>query len=117
MDDDNPTLFGKILRGELPADRVWEDERCIAFRDINPAAPTHILVIPRQHIATANEFAEADKALLGHLLWVASQIAEQQGVSQDGYRLVINCNADGGQTVYHLHIHLLAGRGMGWPPG
>ena len=117
MSDDNPTIFGKILRGELPSDRVWEDEHCIAFRDINPAAPTHVLVIPRKHIATSNDFAEEDKTLLGHIMWVASQIAKREGVAEDGYRLVMNCNPAGGQTVYHIHLHVLGGRGMSWPPG
>lgn len=117
MSDDNPTLFGKILRGEIPADRVWEDEHCIAFRDINPAAPTHVLVIPRKHIESANAFVEDDKELLGHLMWAASQVAKQEGIADDGYRLVVNCNPAGGQTVYHLHIHVLGGRGMSWPPG
>ncbi len=117
MSDDNPTLFGKILRGEIPAERVWEDEHCIAFRDINPATPTHVLVIPRRHIESANAFRESDKELLGHLMWVASQIAKQEGVADDGYRLVVNCNPAGGQTVDHLHMHILGGRPMGWPPG
>ena len=117
MSDENETIFGKILRGEIPSTRVWEDDECIAFRDITPAAPTHILVIPRAYIPTANDFALEDKALLGHLLWVASQVAKQEGVADDGYRLVINCNPAGGQTVYHLHIHVLGGRGLAWPPG
>lgn len=116
-DTHNPTLFGRILRGELPATRVWEDDQCIAFRDINPAAPTHILVIPRKYIPSANAFDSADEPLLGHLLVVASRIAQQEGIAEDGYRLVINCNPAGGQTVYHLHLHLLGGRGMSWPPG
>lgn len=117
MDETNPTLFGKILRGEIPSTRVWEDEHCIAFRDINPAAPEHTLVIPRKYIPTANAIAEDDKSLVGHMLWVAARIAEQQGIAEDGYRLVINCNPSGGQTVYHLHLHVLGGRPMSWPPG
>lgn len=117
MSDDNPTLFGKILRGEIPADIVYEDDRCLAFRDINPAAPTHVLVIPRRYIPTANEFEEADEPLLGHLMVVAAKIARDEGVAEDGYRLVVNCNPAGGQSVYHLHMHLLGGRGMSWPPG
>lgn len=114
---DNNTIFGKILRGEIPSDRVWEDDHCIAFRDIQPAAPTHILVIPRKHIPTANDITEDDKHVVGHMVWVAGQIAKQEGIDDDGYRLVINCQEGGGQTVYHLHLHILGGRGMSWPPG
>lgn len=113
----NPTIFGKILSGEIPSERVWEDDQCIAFRDINPAAPTHVLVIPREYIATANEFEESQEALLGHLLVVASKVAKAEGIAEDGYRLVINCNPAGGQTVYHLHLHVLGGRSLSWPPG
>ena len=117
MSDDNPTIFGKILRGEIPSDRVWEDEHCIAFRDIHPVAPVHMLVIPRKHIVNAADIRQDDRALVGHLLWVASQVAQQAGVDESGYRLVINCHDNGGQTVPHLHIHVLGGRGMSWPPG
>lgn len=117
MSDDNPTLFGKILRGEIPSTRVWEDEHCIAFRDIHPAAPSHILIIPRQYIPTLNDVTSEDRFLLGHLLFVASNIAKEQGLAQDGYRLVINCNQHGGQTVFHLHLHMLGGRDLHWPPG
>lgn len=117
MSEPNPTLFGKILRGEIPATRVWEDEHCIAFRDINPAAPTHVLVIPRKYIPTANHVTRDDKELIGHLMWVGARIAEQEGIATGGYRLVMNCNPDGGQSVYHLHLHVLGGRGMSWPPG
>lgn len=115
--DTNPTLFGKILRGEIPSQRVWEDEHCIAFRDIHPAAPTHILVIPRQYIPTLNDLTPEDRPLLGHLVWAASQIAKQEGLSAQGFRLVVNCNEHGGQTVFHLHMHILGGRNMHWPPG
>lgn len=117
MSDENPTIFGKILRGEIPAEIVWEDEHCIAFRDINAAAPTHVLVIPRRYVATLNDFASADKELMGHLMWVATQVAESEGVAEDGYRLVVNCNASGGQSVYHVHMHVLGGRPLSWPPG
>ena len=117
MSEHNPTIFGNILRGEIPSDRVWEDEHCIAFRDINPAAPTHILIIPRRYIPTVNDFGPEDKELAGHLLLVAGKIAAQEGIAEDGYRLVINCNEGGGQTVYHLHMHLLSGRSLSWPPG
>ncbi|MCB9532443.1 MAG: histidine triad nucleotide-binding protein [Myxococcales bacterium] len=115
--DQNDTIFGKILRGEIPAARVWEDEHCIAFRDVSPAAPTHVLVIPREHLRTANDFVDADPALLGHLLVVAAKIARQEGIAEGGYRLVMNCNPDGGQSVYHVHLHVLGGRQMSWPPG
>lgn len=117
MSEQNPTIFGKILRGEIPSNRVWEDDTCIAFRDINAAAPTHILIIPRKHIPTLNDVDAGDKETLGHLLWVASQIAKQEGLAEDGYRLAMNCNEDGGQTVFHIHIHLLGGRRLSWPPG
>jgi histidine triad (HIT) family protein len=114
---ENNTIFGRILRGEIPSTRVWDDEHCIAFRDINAAAPTHVLVIPRDHIPTLNDITEDQKPLIGHLVWVAAQIARQEGIADDGYRLVVNCNASGGQTVYHLHMHVLGGRDLGWPPG
>lgn len=115
--ENNPTIFGKILRGEIPATVVWEDEKVLAFRDINPAAPTHVLVIPRKHIPTANDIAQEDRELIGHMVWVATRIAADEGLAADGYRLVMNCNDLGGQTVYHIHLHLLGGRAMGWPPG
>jgi len=111
------TIFKKIIEKEIPADIVYEDELCLAFRDIDPKAPTHILVIPKKEIPSMAEVAEGDKELLGHLLVVASQIAKSQGVSDSGYRLVVNTNNEGGQEVYHLHIHLLGGRQMTWPPG
>ena len=113
----NDTIFGKVLRGEIPSDRVWEDEHCIAFRDINPAAPTHILVIPRDDIPTMNDIDESNKHIIGHMVFVATQVAKQEGVAEDGYRLVINCNERGGQTVYHLHMHVIGGRQLSWPPG
>ena len=114
---ENPTIFGKILRGELPSQRVYEDDQCIAFRDIHPAAPTHILIIPRKYIPTLNDASLEDQALLGHLILVAGKIAAQEGLAADGYRLVFNCNPAGGQTVYHIHLHLLGGRELSWPPG
>lgn len=117
MPEDNPTIFGKILRGEIPSNRVWEDDECIAFRDINPAAPTHVLIIPRRRIPTMNDIEESDKTVLGHMLWVASQIAKQEELDEEGYRVVINCNEHGGQTVFHIHLHLLGGRRLSWPPG
>jgi histidine triad (HIT) family protein len=110
------TIFSKIIRKEIPADIVYEDEWAIAFRDISPQAPVHILVIPKKPIPRLAD-AEADDApLLGHLLMTVKQIADQEGL-EDGYRVVINTGADGGQTVYHLHLHLLGGRALTWPPG
>jgi histidine triad (HIT) family protein len=107
------TVFAKIVRGELPADIVYRDDRVTAFRDIHPAAPTHILIVPNRAIATANDLTEGDESLAGHLLLVARRIAAEQGVAESGYRLIINCNADGGQEVTHLHLHLLGGRPLG----
>lgn len=117
MSEHNPTIFGAILRGEIPSARVWEDDHCIAFRDISPASPTHILVIPRKLIPTIADATTEDKELLGHMLLVCGEIARQEGIAQDGFRIVINTNVDGGQTVYHLHMHILGGRRLGWPPG
>jgi len=112
------TLFARIIRGEIPADRVYEDDDVLAFRDINPAAPTHILVIPRARpIPSMDKAAPEDAELLGKLLLTAAQLARQEGIAEDGYRLVINTNADAGQTVYHLHVHLIGGRKQSWPPG
>ncbi|MET3998385.1 histidine triad nucleotide-binding protein [Marinobacterium sp. MBR-109] len=109
-------LFCKILEGEIPAERVYEDDQVIAFRDINPQAPFHCLIIPRKHIATLNDIADGDREVVGHMIQAASKIAQQQGFDQDGYRTVFNCNTHGGQTVYHIHLHLLGGKPMGWPP-
>lgn len=110
------TLFEKIIDREIPADIVHEDDRCIAFRDINPQAPTHILVVPRKPIPGLDHLEDDDAALVGHLFVVARQLAEQDGLS-GGYRTVFNCGDDAGQTVPHLHLHLLGGRSMTWPPG
>lgn len=110
-------IFCKIAEGTIPADKVYEDEQVVAFRDLNPQAPVHVLVIPRKHIATLNDLTEEECALLGRLQWVATHLARQEGIAEDGYRTVMNCNADGGQSVYHLHMHLLGGRQMEWPPG
>ncbi len=109
------TIFGKILRGEIPADRVYEDERALAFRDVNPQAPTHVLVIPKQPIARLSEAGEDDRDLLGHLLLVANRVAAQEGLSD--YRLVVNDGAGAGQSVFHLHLHVIGGRPFSWPPG
>ena len=110
------TLFGKIIRRELPADIVYEDELCLAFRDINPQAPTHVLLIPKQEIARLADAGAGDQALLGHLLLAANKVARQLGI-EDAYRLVVNNGAAAGQSVFHLHLHILAGRPMRWPPG
>jgi histidine triad (HIT) family protein len=108
-----PTLFEKIIAGELPATIVHKDERVTAFRDIRPAAPTHILIVPNKPIPTTNDVANEDEALLGHLFTVARDLARQEGIAENGYRLIVNCNAHGGQEVYHLHMHLLGGRPLG----
>jgi histidine triad (HIT) family protein len=110
-------LFCKLLAGEIPASIVYEDERVVAFRDINPQAPTHVLVIPRRHIATLNDLGPEDDGLVGELVRRAGAIAKEQGHAERGYRVVFNCNADAGQTVFHIHLHLVAGRKLGWPPG
>jgi histidine triad (HIT) family protein len=108
-----PTLFEKIIAGELPATIVYRDERVTAFRDIRPAAPTHILIVPNKPIPTTNDVTEADESLLGHLFTVARDLARKEGIADNGYRLIVNCNAHGGQEVYHLHMHLLGGRPLG----
>jgi histidine triad (HIT) family protein len=110
------TLFSKIVARQIPADIVYEDEVCLAFRDINPQAPTHVLLIPKQEIPKLVDAGAADQALLGHLLLAAGKIARQLGVG-DAFRLVVNNGAEAGQTVFHLHLHILAGRPMHWPPG
>ncbi|NKN31927.1 histidine triad nucleotide-binding protein [Marichromatium bheemlicum] len=111
------TIFGKIARGEVEADIVYEDEDVVAFRDLNPQAPTHLLVIPRKPIRTLSEAGPEDAELLGKLLLAAAKVAEQAGITKGGYRTVINCNAGAGQTVFHLHLHVLGGRALQWPPG
>jgi histidine triad (HIT) family protein len=111
------TIFGKIARSEIPVESVYEDEHVVAFRDINPQAPVHILIIPRKSIPTLNHAEEADAELLGHLLLAAAKVARAAGIADSGYRTVINCNAAAGQTVFHLHLHVLGGRPLQWPPG
>ena len=111
------TVFGAIVRGEIAADIVYEDEQCIAFRDLNPQAPTHILVIPRVAIVGLQEADQADPALLGHLVQAAQTVAQQEGLAEDGWRLVVNVGEAAGQTVAHLHLHVLGGRRLSWPPG
>ena len=110
------TLFGRIIRREIPADIVYEDDLCLAFRDINPQAPTHVLVIPKKEIARLSDAGADDQALLGHLMLAAGKIARSLGVA-DAFRLVVNNGADAGQSVFHLHLHILAGRKLRWPPG
>ncbi len=109
------TIFSRILSGEIPSDRVYEDEYCIAFRDINPAAPMHILVIPRKEIAQLDQMSPDDAPLVGHLMSVASRVAQQEGFND--FRLVVNNGAGAGQTVFHLHLHVIGGRPLSWPPG
>ncbi len=110
-------IFCKIASGEMPAKIVYQDERAVAFEDINPQAPVHILIIPRKHIATVLEIEEGDGELLGHLFGVANRIAREREIAERGFRLLMNCNREAGQTVFHIHLHLLGGRTMGWPPG
>lgn len=111
------TLFEKIIAGQIPADLVYEDEQCVAIRDIQPQAPVHLLVIPRKPIPRVGEAAAEDQPLLGHLLLTAGRIATEHGFADTGFRIVINHGADGGETVPHMHVHVLAGRAMQWPPG
>ncbi len=111
------TVFGAIVRGEIPADIVYEDEHCLAFRDLNPQAPTHVLVIPRVALAGLQEADQAEPALLGRLMQAAQVVARQEGLAERGWRVVINVGADAGQTVAHLHLHVLGGRQLSWPPG
>lgn len=111
-----PTLFSKIIAREIPADIVYEDEICLAFRDINPQAPVHVLLIPKQEIPKLADATAPDQALLGHMMLAAGKVARQLGVG-DAFRLVVNNGANAGQTVFHLHLHILAGRPLHWPPG
>jgi histidine triad (HIT) family protein len=110
-------LFCRIVAGEIPAKKVFEDDRLLAFEDINPQAPLHVLVVPKRHIATLNDLQAADDSLVGEMVRSGAAIAESRGVAADGYRTVFNCNAGAGQTVFHIHLHVLGGRGLGWPPG
>lgn len=110
-------LFCKIANREIPAALIYEDDQLIAFRDINPQAPTHVLIVPRRHIATLNDLEIADEGLAGSMLRRAASIARDAGFAGAGYRTVFNCNTDGGQTVFHIHLHLLGGRPLTWPPG
>jgi histidine triad (HIT) family protein len=110
-------LFCRIISGEIPASKVYEDSEVFAFNDINPQAPLHVLVVPMRHIATVNDLAPGDEALVGTLVRRAAAIAAENGYAERGYRTVFNCNAEAGQTVFHVHLHLLGGRRLGWPPG
>jgi histidine triad (HIT) family protein len=114
MDD---CLFCNIISGDIPADKVFENERILAFRDINPAAPIHILIIPKIHIPTLNDLELEHTGIMGELVRSASELAKQEGIAEAGYRTGFNCNEAGGQTVFHVHLHLLGGRPFGWPPG
>jgi histidine triad (HIT) family protein len=111
------TIFGKIIRKEIPAQIVYEDDYVLAFRDINPVAPVHVLVIPKTPIQSVAHASEGDAALLGKLLVAAAEIARAEGLQEDGYRIVTNVGANAGQSVFHLHLHVIGGRGMSWPPG
>lgn len=108
-------LFCRIVRGEIPAKLVAQNEHCVAFRDIDPRAPVHVLIVPREHVPTLSDLREP--GIVGEMALLAAQIAKQEGVAASGYRTVMNTNADAGQTVFHLHMHLLGGRSLGWPPG
>ena len=110
------TIFTKIIDKEIPAEILYEDELALAFKDISPQAPVHFLVIPKKPIATINDIREEDREVVGHLHWVAAKLAAELGVAEQGFRTVMNCNEHGGQTVYHIHLHVLAGKPLGWPP-
>jgi len=114
---DMECIFCRIVAGEIPSKKVYEDEHVVAFEDIRPQAPVHILVIPRRHIPTVNDLTDEDAQLVGRLVLVAKKIASERGVAESGYRLVLNCNRDSGQEVFHIHLHLLGGRKFSWPPG
>lgn len=110
-------LFCKIARGDIPAKIIYEDDRVIAFEDIHPQAKHHVLIVPLNHINTLNDLTQTDNELVGHMVLTASLLAKQFNVADDGYRIVMNCNTHGGQSVYHIHAHLLGGRSFSWPPG
>ncbi len=110
-------VFCRIVAGELPADKVHEDGVVVAFRDINARAPTHILIVPRRHVSSLNNLSRDDEAGVGHIVRVAAELAKKEGIARDGYRVVANCGPNAGQSVDHVHFHLLGGRAMGWPPG
>lgn len=109
-------IFCKIVDGEIPAGKVYEDDLVVAFEDVNPVAPMHVLVVSRKHIPTVSDIGEEDDKVIGRMVRVAAQIAAERGLAEPGYRLVMNCNEDAGQTVFHIHLHVMGGRPMGWPP-
>jgi histidine triad (HIT) family protein len=111
------TIFSKIIKREIPADILYEDDEVLAFSDVNPQAPVHFLVIPKQPISTINEIKPEQAGLVGKMVLTAQNLAHEKGIAETGYRLVMNCNEDGGQTVSHIHLHVLGGRPMSWPPG
>ena len=111
------TIFSKIIKREIAADILYEDEEVLAFRDVTPKAPVHFLVIPKQAIATVNDIQPDQAGLIGKMVLTAQQLAQQEGIAEQGYRLVMNCNEDAGQTVFHIHLHVLGGRPLSWPPG
>lgn len=110
-------LFCKIIEKKIPSKIVYEDEKVLAFKDVSPQAPVHVLIIPKKHIATSLDIEEADNELVGHMYQIANKLAKQSGIADSGFRLVMNCHADAGQTVFHIHLHMLGGRPMQWPPG
>ncbi len=114
---DENCLFCKIIKGEIPSSKVYETERVYAFRDIEPQAPQHIIIVPKEHIASTNEISEENSSVIANIFEAAAKIAEMEGFAHKGYRIVNNCGVDGGQTVGHIHFHLLAGRSLQWPPG
>ncbi len=114
---DSDCLFCNIVAGDIPADVIYESDTAIAFRDINPQAPTHVVIIPRQHVSTINDIDDEHEPIVGSLFSAAKAIAAQEGIADDGYRVVMNCNKAAGQSVFHVHLHLLGGRIMNWPPG
>lgn len=116
MADAQKTIFKRIIDKEIPAEIVLEDDHCVAFRDVNPQAPTHVLIVPKKEVPSLDHMTEVDEVLVGHLFAVAVKVARQFGL-ENGYRTVVNCGPDGGQSVDHLHVHLLGGRTMNWPPG
>jgi histidine triad (HIT) family protein len=117
MNQTTSCLFCRIVAGEIPASKVYEDADLMAFSDVNPQAPLHVLVIPKKHIATTNDLSDEDEMLVGRLVRRGAAIAAEKGYAERGYRIVLNCNAEAGQTVFHIHLHVLAGRRLGWPPG
>ncbi|MGD2074202.1 MAG: histidine triad nucleotide-binding protein [Gammaproteobacteria bacterium] len=110
-------LFCKMVSGEIEPDKVYEDEAVLAFRDIDPQAPTHVLVVPKEHVSTLNELDRDSAGLIGKMMLAATEVAKREGIAEPGYRTVLNCNEQGGQSVFHIHLHLLGGRRMRWPPG